>query len=112
MLVKLPKMNKWSTLYEPMFFVVCSIHGFERTGRRVRDRLTVCLDASKFKLASAIVKTTDEPGISQKAQSHSQFWTLKYQYRGSTQCITRSYNSKTKNATIATKCKDNTGKES
>ena len=61
-LVKLPKKNKWTTLYEPMFFVVCSIHGFQRTARRVRDRLTVCLDASKFKLANALIKTTDELG--------------------------------------------------
>ena len=57
------------TPYEFMFFVVCSIYGFERTARRVRDRLTVFLDASKFKLVNALIKTTDQPGMSQKTQA-------------------------------------------
>ena len=66
-LVKLPKNNKWSTPYEPMFSNVCSILG-SQTASHVRDRLTVCRDASKFKLANAVIKTRDDLGMSQKAQ--------------------------------------------
>ena len=51
-LVKLPKNNKWSTPYEPMFSDVCSILG-SQTASHVRNRLTVLprcpqIQASKY----------------------------------------------------------------
>ena len=68
-LVKQPKKNKWSTPYEPVFYVVCSIHGSQITARRVTDGRTVCRDASQFKLANAIINTTDEPEKCEEAQT-------------------------------------------
>lgn len=50
-LVEQPKKKKWSTPYEPVFYVLCSIQGSQRTARRVIDGRTVCIDASQFKLA-------------------------------------------------------------
>ena len=61
MLVKQPRKDKWSTPFEPVFHVVCSIRGFQVTARRVTDGRTVCRDASQFKLANAVINTTDEP---------------------------------------------------
>lgn len=61
MLVKQPRKNKSSTPYEPVFYVVCSIRGSQITARGVTDGRTVCQDASQFKLANAVINTTDEP---------------------------------------------------
>ena len=58
-LVKRPKRNKWSTPYEPVFYVVCSIQDSQITARHVTDGRTVCRDASQFKLANAMINTTD-----------------------------------------------------
>ena len=60
-LVKQPRQNKWSTPYEPVFYVVCNIRGSQITARRVTDGRTVCRDASRFKLANAVINTIDEP---------------------------------------------------
>ena len=51
-LVKQPKRNKWSTLYEPVFYAMCSIQGTQIMARRVTDGRTVYIDASQFKLQS------------------------------------------------------------
>ena len=59
-LVKQPRKNKWSTPYEPVFYVVCSIRGSQITARHVTDGQTLCQDASQFKLANAVINTTDE----------------------------------------------------
>ena len=61
--------NKWSTPYEPVFYVVCSIRGSQITARRVTDGRTVCRDASQFKLANAVINTTDEPEKSAGART-------------------------------------------
>ena len=55
-LVKQPRQNKWSTPYEPVFFVVCSIRGSQIT-------------ASRFKLANAVINTIDEPEKSVEVQT-------------------------------------------
>ena len=60
-LVKQPRQNKWSTPHEPVFYVVCNIRGSQITARRVTDGRTVCRDASRFKLANAVINTIDEP---------------------------------------------------
>ena len=67
-LVKQPKKNKWSTPYEPVFYVVYSIQGSRITARRVTDGRTVCRDASQFKLANAIINTADEHGTTEEAK--------------------------------------------
>ena len=67
--VKQPRKNKWSTLYEPVFYVVCSILGSQITARRVTDGRTVCRDASQFKLANAVINTTDEPEKNEEVQT-------------------------------------------
>lgn len=68
-LVKQPRKNKWSTPYEPVFYVVCSIRGSQITARRVTDGRTVCRDASQFKLANAVINTTDETEKSEEVQT-------------------------------------------
>ena len=68
-LVKQPRKNKWSTPYEPVFYVVCSIRGSQVTARRVTDGRTVCRDASQFKLANAVINTTDEPEKNEEVQT-------------------------------------------
>lgn len=68
-LVKQPKKNKWSTPFEPVFYVVCSIRGSQITARRVTDGRTVCRDASQFKLANAVINTTDEPERSEEVKA-------------------------------------------
>ena len=69
MLVKQPRKNKWSTAFEPVFYVVCSIRGSQVTARRVTDGRTVCRDASQFKLANAVINTTDEPEKNEKVET-------------------------------------------
>jgi len=68
-LVKQPRKNKWSTPYEPVLYVVCSIRGSQVTARRVTDGRTVCRDASQLKLANAAVNATDEPEKSEEVQT-------------------------------------------
>ena len=68
-LVKQPRKNKWSTPYEPVFYAVCSIRGSQKTARRVTDGRTVCRDASQFKLANAVINTTDEPEKTEEVQT-------------------------------------------
>ena len=68
-LVKQPRKNKWSTAFEPVFYVVCSIRGSQVTARRVTDGRTVCRDASQFKLANAVINTTDEPEKNEKVET-------------------------------------------
>ena len=69
MLVKRPRKNKWSTPYERVFYVVCSIRGSQVTARGVTDGQTLCRDASQFKLANAVINTTDEPERNEEVQT-------------------------------------------
>ena len=50
-LVKKQKKNKWSTPYEPIFYIVSDIQGSKITARRTTDGRTVCRDASHFKFS-------------------------------------------------------------
>ena len=69
MLVKQPGNNKWSTPFEHVFYVVCSIRGSQVTARRVTDGRKVCRDASQFKLVNAVINTTDEPEKNEKGET-------------------------------------------
>ena len=68
-LLKQPRKNKWSTPYKPEFYIVYSICGSQITARRVTDGRTICRDASQFKLANAVINTTDETEKSKKVQT-------------------------------------------
>ena len=68
-LVKQSRKKKWSTPYEPVFYVMCNIRGSQITARRVTDGRTVCRDASQFKLANVVINTTDEPEKSDEIQT-------------------------------------------
>ena len=59
-LVKQERKNKWSTPYEPTFYIACEIQGSRVTARRATDGRTVCRDASFFKLVNAVINTADE----------------------------------------------------
>ena len=48
---------------------MCSIRGSQITARRVTDGRTVCQGASQFKLATAVINTTDEPDKSEEVQT-------------------------------------------
>ena len=66
--VKQPRKNK-CTPYEPVFYVVVSIRGSQITARRVTDGRKVCRDASQFKLANAVINTTDKPEKNEEVQT-------------------------------------------
>ena len=60
-LVVQTKRDKWTTVYEPAFYIVFRINGSTINARRVTDGREICRDASKFKLANQLVKE-DEYG--------------------------------------------------
>ena len=68
-LVKQPRKNKWSTPFEPAFYVVCSIRGSQVTARRVTDGRTVCRDSSQFKLANAVINSTEKTEKNEKGET-------------------------------------------
>ena len=59
-LVKQPRRNKWTTAYEPTFYIITNIAGSQIIARRVTDNRTVCRDASQFKLANSMINTASE----------------------------------------------------
>ena len=68
MLVKQPKNSKWSIPHKPVFYIMCSMRASQITLRHVTDRQTVCRNTSNFKLANAVINTTDEPDMNKEAQ--------------------------------------------
>ena len=55
------KRDKWSTVYEPAFYNIFAINGRSTVGaRRVSDGREIHRDASKFKLANALIQEDDE----------------------------------------------------
>ena len=59
-LLEQKKKNKWTTAYEPAFYNIYRINGSSVWARRVSDGREICRDASKFKLANAVVRNMDE----------------------------------------------------
>ena len=57
-LLKQKKQNKWSTAYEPVFYVIFKVTGSTVAARRVTDGREVHRDASQFKLANTVVQNT------------------------------------------------------
>jgi len=54
-LVKQPKRNKWSTQYEPTFYIVTETKGSQIRARRIYDEREITRDISHFKLANQLV---------------------------------------------------------
>ncbi|XP_064622360.1 uncharacterized protein LOC135484656 [Lineus longissimus] len=65
-LVKQPKRNKWSTAYEPAFYIIFRIDGSSIAARRTPDGKEIYRDSSHFKLANAIVQN-NQPDIEYNA---------------------------------------------
>ena len=59
-LVEQPKKNKWTTPYEPAFYVVARIQGSTITARRITDGREITRDGSRFKLANSIMQEHHE----------------------------------------------------
>ena len=64
-LLKQAKKNKWSTAYEPVFYIIYRIDNSSIAARRVTDGREVYRDASWFKLANAVVHNTDDTLLNQ-----------------------------------------------
>lgn len=58
-LVRQEKKNKWSTAYEPSFYIVIAVNGSQIQARRVMDGREITRDASKFKLANILAINPD-----------------------------------------------------
>ena len=58
-IVKQSKRNKWSTAYEPSFYVIYKIEGSSIRARRLSDGREIYRDSSHFKLANNIVETSN-----------------------------------------------------
>ncbi len=56
MLLKQRKINKWTTPYEPSFYVVIKINGSAVTVRRIQDGRELTRDASQLKLANTLMQ--------------------------------------------------------
>jgi hypothetical protein len=55
-LLKQSKKNKWSTAYEPWFYIVTRVDGSSIAARRIQDGRKVYRDASQYKLANSLIK--------------------------------------------------------
>ena len=66
-LLKQMKKNKYSTAFEPAFYIVHRIDGSSIAARRVTDGREVYRDASMFKLVNSVVQNLDqeEPAVQQ-----------------------------------------------
>ena len=65
-LVKQPKKDKWTTPYEPVFYVVRETRGSQITARRITDGRTVCRDASQFKVANSVMGTMNDNELTEE----------------------------------------------
>ena len=57
-LLRQQKSNKWTTAFEPAFYVVTGIQGSSVHIRRIQDGRELCCDGSKLKLANSLVKAS------------------------------------------------------
>ena len=73
-LLKQAKKNKWSTAYEPAFYTIYRIDGSSIAARRVTDGREICRDASRFKLANAVIQNMEEIPESGNAEPDSEEW--------------------------------------
>ena len=63
-LLKQMKRHKWSSAYEPSFYIIFKIQGSSIGARRLSDGRTIYRDASYFKLANGVIEAIPvKPGI-------------------------------------------------
>ena len=59
-LLKQTKRNKWTTAYEPAFYVIYRVEGSTIAARRVTDGREIRRDSSYFKLANTVVQNLED----------------------------------------------------
>lgn len=67
-LLKQTKKNKWSTEFEPAFYIVYKIEGSLISTRRITDGHKTCWDTSQFRLANLLM---DEHGLQASNGDHT-----------------------------------------
>ena len=67
-LLKQSKRNKWTTAFEPAFYIVYRIDGSSIAARRISDGREIYRDASQFKLANNVVQNVNERSDDQTEQ--------------------------------------------
>ena len=73
--MKQKKRNKWSTAYEPAFYIVTRTDGFSIAAQRITNRWEVYRDASQFKIANALIQdNTSEERDDREEEPTSQDW--------------------------------------
>ena len=65
-LLKQKKTSKWSTAYEPAFYMIYRIDGSAIAARRVTDGRELVRDASQFKLANQLITQTQDNPTTEK----------------------------------------------
>ncbi|XP_078350665.1 uncharacterized protein LOC144635430 [Oculina patagonica] len=74
-LLKQKKRNKWSTAYEPAFYIVTRTDGSSIAARRIMDGREVYRDASQFKIANALTQdNASEERDDQEKEPTSEDW--------------------------------------
>jgi len=62
-LLKQSKKTKWTTAYEPAFYIIYKVKGSTIAARRITDGRTIERDANKFKLANSIIQNDQDQDI-------------------------------------------------
>ncbi|XP_038062363.1 uncharacterized protein K02A2.6-like [Patiria miniata] len=73
-LLKQTKKNKWSTAYEPAFYIIYRIDNSSIAARRVTDGRDIYRDASHFKLVNSVVRNTDDVTMHQDDAESEDDW--------------------------------------
>ena len=72
-LLKQKKRNKWSTAYEPAFYIVTRTYGSSIAARRITDGREVYRESSQFKIANALIQdNTSEERDDREEESTSE----------------------------------------
>lgn len=73
-LLKQSKRNKWTTAFEPAFYIVYRIDGSSIGARRISDGREIYRDASQFKLANNVVQNVNERSDDQTEREQRDDW--------------------------------------
>jgi hypothetical protein len=63
------KRNKWTTAYEPAFYIIYRIEGSTISARRITDGRETCRDTSHFKLANSVVQNLEDENLDRPCDS-------------------------------------------
>lgn len=59
-LLQQPKVNKWSTIYEPVPYIIYKVCGSTISARRITDGREICRDSSYFKRVDRPIQRSDK----------------------------------------------------